>query len=514
MPAVERRVLDALGHHRSTGLLEAQDQVPGGRAARAAVEQEPLEQDQLRGEVTTGYVRALGGRRQMPHRLGVHRLARADVRAVDVHRDQQLDQRRGDRRGVDLLAGVGGRAYGHPGQAAQLGLQHPRDHLALGAALDRVQVRGVGVVCGRPHPLQRLLHDVQRVVPRGPSGRPRRRQRLVAPEDLLDDDPGGRSCRGGGHVPQPVEVALRVGEPVGVVDAEAVDDTPSVQVEQQRMGGVEDRVVLDPHRHQGVDVEEPSVGQHVVLVVPGGEQVRLPVEHLRDVALRGSADREDVVVVAQDRLSGRSAGGVDGQVAGLDRLSRRLAEQRQREPPADVVPVDVEPVRGRSLATAAQHLPQRGVQVQGCHQRHVVGHHVDDDAEPVRVRLVGQAHQRVLAAEVPADPGVVDDVVAVPGTGRGLQHRRQVQVRDAEPAQVRHERPGIVETEPLVQLQAVRPRRRRPLSHDAAAPARAPPRRGRRRPRARRRRWAGSSPVPPRCPARLPSPWRTPRPAG
>jgi len=45
------------------------------------------------------------------------------------------------------------------------------------------------------------------------------------------------------------------------------------------------------------------------------------------------------------------------------------------------------------------------------------------DAEAVLAGGVGQPDQAVLAAELAADPGVVDDVVAVHRARRRLQHR-------------------------------------------------------------------------------------------
>ena len=87
-----------------------------------------------------------------------------------------------------------------------------------------------------------------------------------------------------------------------------------------------------------------------------------------------------------------------------------------------------------------QHVPELGVQVLRLGDAHVVGHHVDDDAEAVLVGRGGQGFEACPAAEVVGDPAVVDDVVAVHGSGRGLQHGGEVQVRDAELGQVR-ERP-------------------------------------------------------------------------
>jgi hypothetical protein len=61
--------------------------------------------------------------------------------------------------------------------------------------------------------------------------------------------------------------------------------------------------------------------------------------------------------------------------------------------------------------------------VLGGDQGHVVGHHVEHDAEAVRMRLLGQLLEPVAAAELGADAAVVHDVVPVQGAGGRLQHR-------------------------------------------------------------------------------------------
>lgn len=72
-----------------------------------------------------------------------------------------------------------------------------------------------------------------------------------------------------------------------------------------------------------------------------------------------------------------------------------------------------------------------------------------------------QGAQAVLAAEFVAHARVVHHVVAVQGAGYGLQHRRQVQMRDAERGEIRHGSRGCLERELRLQLEAVRGGRRR-----------------------------------------------------
>ena len=114
---------------------------------------------------------------------------------------------------------------------------------------------------------------------------------------------------------------------------------------------------------------------------------------------------------------------VQPQLTRRQRLRQRVTQQRQAEPPAVVVPIDVEPVGGGGRRTVAQDPPQRAVEVLRRDQGHVVGHHVDDDPEPVRVGGVGEPHQPPLPAELDRDLLVVDHVVPVLGAGSRLQHR-------------------------------------------------------------------------------------------
>ena len=86
---------------------------------------------------------------------------------------------------------------------------------------------------------------------------------------------------------------------------------------------------------------------------------------------------------------------------------------------------------------------------------HVVGDHVEHESQPGGMGGVGQRPQLVLAAEVGRDPGGVDHVVAVGGAGPGLQRRRQVDVRDAQVAQIGDQLACGGEAELRGQLQAI-----------------------------------------------------------
>ncbi len=65
-------------------------------------------------------------------------------------------------------------------------------------------------------------------------------QRFVDGEDLLDDDP----CLRSGDLPQPRQIARRVGQTVGVIDAHSVDESLGEPALDLHMGGVENRTVF------------------------------------------------------------------------------------------------------------------------------------------------------------------------------------------------------------------------------------------------------------------------------
>ena len=259
---------------------------------------------------------------------------------------------------------------------------------------------------------------------------------------------------------QPPQVAARVGQPVGVVDAQPVDPALGDQGEQHGVGLGEDLLVLDPHPGQRVDVEEPSVVELLVADPPVRQPVELPVEQLGQRQVLGAGpDREHVVEVAQHRLAAGAAGAVEGDLAVGDHLADPPPEHRHQQRALLGGPVDVEPPRVRRGRAVAQHRPQRGVQRRRGRHRHVVGHDVDDDAHAQRRGRVGEPAEALRPAELVVEVAVVDDVVAVGRAGRRLQHGGEVDVRDAEVVQVGQHRGGVVEAELRPQLQPVGPGR-------------------------------------------------------
>ncbi len=152
---------------------------------------------------------------------------------------------------------------------------------------------------------------------------------------------------------------------------------------------------------------------------------------------------------------------VDGELA--EHVAEPVAQQREQQPAAlrgvhragVGGPVDVEPARVRGVGSVPQDVPERLVELLGHGDGHVVGHHVGDQPQAVPAGLGGQLPQGVLAAELFADPAVVDRVVAVGGAGGGLQQWGEVQVGDAECGQVGHGCGGVVQGEGGLELEPV-----------------------------------------------------------
>ena len=466
MPAVERRVLDALGHDRTPRLLEPDREV-GDAVARAvgAVLEEHERQQRVEDIAEVRPAATCHGECGLePLPVGpAQPLVGSHVGAVDLTGDEQLDDRLAQLLGVVVGAGLAGAT----GEALDLGAERELDDVTLRGDDGVLEVGGATGVA--PRVVDGLrggrvdesgLDHAQGVVAGRARARPVGGQALLALEDLLDPDRGARPA---GRC-EPLEVAGGVREPVGVVDAEAVDHPCVVQLEQQPVRRLEDVVELDAHGDEPVDLEEAAVVEPFVLLAPVGQPVVLPGEQVADVlgVLAAEDEGEDVVAVADDWFAVEDVAG--DRPFGHD-LADAPAEHGQRYAPTAGLPVDVEPVRGRGVAALGQQRPDRAVEVLGCDEGHVVGHDVDDDAEPVAARVGDERLEALSASEVVAHPAVVDDVVAVRAARGRLEDRREVEVADAEVGQTWQERPGVGEGEPLVQLEPVGAGRR--AAHDA-----------------------------------------------
>ncbi len=389
---VEGPVLQGLGAQGRRGLGEA------GGEARIPQEQLPYAGHRAR----TGHLGRLLQRLRRQVRI-------AGIRPVDGKGDQQLPY------------GLGQFRPGLPFQRRELGRQVPGQHLPGagpgglrppgqpgGPPVAGRQLRGPGRVGEHP------VHPVQRVVPGGARHRPGRGQCLVAGQDLLDHHPAAVPRRG----TQPSQVLPRVRQAVHVVDAQPLRDPVPDQFQYLRMGGREHLRVLHPDPDQVRNGEEPAVVEGGPGLAPPGRPVPLRGEQLGQRQSRGPfPQRELLLPVAQHPAVGPQLAGVHGP-----------GEHGQQHLPAARLPVDVEPAGVRRGGPVPQDLPERPVQPQRRRHRHVVGHDVEDQTEPVRPGGPGQGAQARLAAELVPHAGVVGDVVAVRRAGHRLQHGGEVQV--------------------------------------------------------------------------------------
>ena len=287
--AVERGVLDTLGHHRPAGLLEAGHELRCGQLGqRQGSHHVDLAQTGRQGGL---------GRRHGVRNLGpgdvVCRTGRRQVGPVDGERREDLDQGLAQAAAGDVEAFAGPQR--HVDEPVDLGRQHLGQHLALGpgdhlgegrpVAGQRLPQVGQGLFAGR---IDEQAHDeVQRVVTGRAGAGPSCRQLFARLEDLLDHDVGAA-----GRTGQPVQIAARVGQTVGVIDPQPIDLAVVQLLQHQRVGGVEDGRVLDPHAGQGRDVEEPADVELLDRDPPVAEPIVLRRQRRRDVALDEGPGRD------------------------------------------------------------------------------------------------------------------------------------------------------------------------------------------------------------------------------
>ena len=138
---------------------------------------------------------------------------------------------------------------------------------------------------------------------------------------------------------------------------------------------------------------------------------------------------------------------------------RRLPDLRILHPHARQL-ADVEeatvrpgtPVEVEELGPPERIAPERVLVAGG----HVVRDDVEQDAQPCFLRRPAERPKRVLAAELLRDPRRVDHVVPVRRARTRLEGGREIEMRDAEIPEIRHEPASIVEAQLRPQLEPVR----------------------------------------------------------
>ena len=234
------------------------------------------------------------------------------------------------------------------------------------------------------------------------------------------------------------------------------------------VGSVENRRVLLTKSGQRRDGEEPAVAADAV--TPAGQPVVLPVVH----------HRSGCPVVGGSRGEGEGHG-VTAQCAAVHQQGSAVvvaAQHRQQDASLGIGrPVDVEEPGIRRGAAVRQDVPPPGI-VMGLVDGEVVGHDVDDQAHAAGAGGAGQRCQSFGAAQGGRYGCRVGDVVAVFGAWYGGEHRRQIQMTDAQIVQIVDQPFGITEGEnssrptacSTAQLQSVGGQHR--LRHGCRVPAR------------------------------------------
>ncbi len=221
-----------------------------------------------------------------------------EVRAVHRQAHRDLGERPAQR-----IERVVARAAVRARESHQLGRQHVElrrqrsaNHIALADMRERLEVRvdtteiapdALEFACGRGID-QHAVGDVGKAVAGGAVHMPALRNFFVGRGDLLGDDieRTGRATLcidiGQGQAGTPCiallqlqEVARRVVQAIGMVDAQAVDHAGRSQVECERLRGLEDFVALHAQCGQIVDVEEAPVVDLVCCDAPVSQAVGL-----------------------------------------------------------------------------------------------------------------------------------------------------------------------------------------------------------------------------------------------
>ena len=215
---------------------------------------------------------------------------------------------------------------------------------------------------------------------------------------------------------EPREVALRVGQPVGMVDAQPVDGAVGDRREDLA-GGWRRRPPGSSTRKPGQrrHVEEAAVVQLLAADPPVAEPPVLGLEQLGQRQRLGAGrERQHVVVVAQP-VARESTSSPAVEALG-ERASRAPAPAPCRG--CRAVPVDVEPAgeaasparRAAPPTTAGWATPGRR---RSCGWARCRGR----SPSPAASHAARSRCESLRAAELGVDPAVVDDVVAVPAAG-------------------------------------------------------------------------------------------------
>ena len=182
------------------------------------------------------------------------------VGAIHRKRDKQLAQGMADILMLHFGAVMPGQLAGYFEQRGKFTFKITIGHQPFGFAkfrlpvhgrtqrliVERLQSREVGIV----H--QHFRQRGDELIARGPRDRPLRRKLFPFCEDLLNRDVAIRS----GRRTQALQIAQRIGKPVHMVNAQAVDNPGVNKLKDQAVRVCEDRLILYPHADQPGDFKK------------------------------------------------------------------------------------------------------------------------------------------------------------------------------------------------------------------------------------------------------------------
>ena len=372
------------------------------------------------------------GHQEAPQSIGRHRLIETADRACPTRQDGELAR---EQLGQNL-------PLGSPDDRAEI---LRRSDEALGNRGQRIEAR-----TSDEH-AQDLVHEL---VAGGAGHRPILRQALLTDQDLLHPDV--EWCRIGSDLRQPalqpVEIGFGIGEAVDMIDAQALDHAATGQAEDQCMAGFEYLRIVHAQAGELINVEEAAVIPAYGTFAPVDRAIRLLVQDLAHASSRIGALRERKPLV-EVREQGLARLLHNSQLATRQNLVDRRAEDGQDQLAVGIgIEVDVEVMGIPAGAATAQHVPPPGVRPADAH---VVGHDVEDQAEPVLVERPVEQHEAFLAAELGIEPGRIDDIVAVGRSRRCRERRRQINVAHPQSPQIGRQGRRAREIHVAAELQSV-----------------------------------------------------------
>ena len=211
-----------------------------------------------------------------------------------------------------------------------------------------------------------------------------------------------------------------------MIHAQPLDQAVADQIEDEAVGVVKDRAILDPHPDQAGDVEEPPMGDAVAFQF---EMNQTPVLGI----VEGAQIAGDRAVFGQGQ----------GHVAEMPHPVRRMKGavvqhlfegfRQEGQDQRSCVPVDVEMAGIAAGRTVPQHIQQPGVFQR---ERRVVGHDIQDDPQALFACGTGQGIEPLAPAQNGIDARRVDDVIAMGRPRSRQEDRRQIQVRYPQAGQI------------------------------------------------------------------------------